>query len=297
MKTTRLKSSLWFALCLAFCLASELVSAKPLRFVYLQGYLSCSLSNRGPVQKFLEIAKNHPDARVYWGCFDGGFVQHTTDWQERFFLYTIESNGEWSKPMEMNSRTAPLEIALMIGKELRELEAQSGTESSDEKLMDVFVAGHSHGGWMAMRTAYQIGLYPLAQLQEVLTIDPVSFELCHSSWFPVAALKNSLRWWGEPDDCHRAPRDLVHLEAAIASAAQNRWTNIYETTMPYLSSGPIKGAPINRVYRGATNFDWYTAHRAILIDPSTWWYFYQSLEAAVAKSDGASQVTQDSQIN
>lgn len=282
MKTFYSKTSLWLILCLMFGLASEAASAKALRFVYIQGYLSCTLSNRGPAIKFLELTKHHPDARVYWGCFDGGFVQHASDWQERFFLYTIEPNGEWSKPIEMSGRTAPQEIALMLGKELRDLEAQALTDSPDEKLMDIFIAGHSHGGWMAMRTAYQIGFYKHAEIQQLLTVDPVSFDLCHSAWFPVSAVQNTVRWWGEPHDCHRAPRDLEPLEPFIASAAQNRWVNVYETSMPYLSSGPIKGAPVNRVYNAQTNFDWYTAHRAILIDPTTWTEFYKSMESTAS---------------
>jgi hypothetical protein len=280
MKTFRLKSSLWLTLTFALCVQAQAASAKALRFVYFQGFLSCTLSNRAPVQKFLEVSKNHPDARVYWGCFDGGFVQHAQDWHERFFLYTIEPNGQWSEPLEMNARTAPQEIALMIRKELRELEGKPSFDNTDAKLMDVFVAGHSHGGWMAMRTAYHIGLVERAQIQQVLTIDPVSFDLCHSSWFPVSAVQNTFRWWGEPHDCHRAPRDLEPIAPFIASAAGNRWVNIYENTMPYLSSGPMKGAPINKIYYSQTNFDWFTAHRAILLDETTWKNFYHALESS-----------------
>ena len=293
MKTLKLKLGLWISLALTLGFASQVAMAKPIRFVYLQGFYSCTLSNRAPVHKFLEQVRNHPDARVYWGCFDGGFTQHASDWHERFFLYTIEPNGEWSQPMEMNARSAPQEIALMIGKEIRQMEEASPGTDPQEKLMDVFIAGHSHGGWMAMRTAYQIALQPKADIKQLLTIDPVSYELCHSAWFPVSMVSNTFRWWGEPHDCHRAPRDLAHIEPYIAKATAGNWTNIYETSMPYLSSGPINSATINRVYAAKTNFDWWTAHRAILIDPTTWTQFHNALDKSAKHDDESSH--QDSE--
>lgn len=279
MRLLRLKFAIWITL--AVSLFAETAYSRALRFVYIQGFLSCTLSNRAPAHKFLELTRNHPDAKVYWGCFDGGFTQHPSDWNERFFLYTIAPNGEWSAPTEMNARSAPLQIALMLGKELRTLEENADQSSSDESLMDLFIAGHSHGGWMAMRVAYQMGLYKRASVENLLTIDPVSYDLCHSAWFPANAVANTFRWWGEPHDCHRAPRDLEHLEPYIAKAAKYRWTNIYETSMPYLSSGPIRHATYNIHYQAKTNFDWWTAHRAILIDPTNWQGFYNSMSGYI----------------
>jgi hypothetical protein len=279
-----------FLITLTLAVFADVASARSLRFVYLQGFLSCTLSNRAPAHKFLEIAKEHPDARVYWGCFDGGFTQHIGDWNERFFLYTIEPNGQWSQPIEMNPRSAPLEIALMLGKELKELEESSLT--SDDKLMDVMIAGHSHGGWMAMRVAYQVGLYQRARLTNLLTIDPVSYDLCHSAWFPVNAVQNTFRWWGDPHDCHRAPRDLAHIEPYIAKATNYQWINIYETSMPYLSSGPIKAATRNIHYKAFTYFDWWTAHRAILLDPANWQDFYQRMRMVVEDAPESAPLAQ-----
>jgi hypothetical protein len=276
MKNRPLKTILWIALTLA--LTAETAQAKPLRFVYLQGFLSCSYSNQAPVRKFLELTANHPDARMYWGCFDAGFVQHIEDWRERFYIYTIESDGSWSKAQEMNPKTAPMEISLMLLNEIHE-RTNASDPSSDEKIMDVFLAGHSHGGWMAIRTAYQLSLNSNVQIQHLLTIDPISYELCASSWFPYHVLTNTVRWWGTPHDCHRAPRDLEHLEDTVARATETRWTNIYQETMPYVTSGPIRQATRNFTYQSKSTFDWLTAHRAALLDSTTWTTFYRELSA------------------
>ena len=261
-------------------LMSSTSEAKPLRFLYLQGYLSCSLSNHTPVRKFLEIAATNPDAKLFWGCFDAGHIQHPHDTKEHFYLSTMDASGNWSPREELDPLTAPQEIAMRVSGQVKDI-ASTYSEPTDEPVMDVFIAGHSHGGWMAMRVAYHLSYVKNLEIKELLTIDPVSYNLCASKWFPVHVIVNTLRWWGEPHDCHRAPRDLEPIEARIAKATNGNWTNIYEESMPYLSSGPIRHATRNLSYPAHTTFDWLTAHRATLLDSRSWTRFFKRIDDVV----------------
>jgi hypothetical protein len=258
-----------------------MAATRPLRFVYLQGFVSCSKIFHAPIEQFFEAAKTHPDAKLYYGCFDGGFTEHIGDYRERFFLYTLTASDQWSSSEEMDPQSAPLAISLKIRREMQLLRALNPDAPSDLPLMDVMVAGHSHGGWMAMRAAYQFTLVPQLKLQELLTIDPVSYVECPSEWFPWHVLSNLFHWAGDHDACHRAPMDLVGLEPSIAEAIDYNWTNVYEITMPYLSSGPIGGATRNFEYTAPPTTSWLGAHRAVLLDPSTWSRFSRRVLAIV----------------
>ena len=249
-------------------LTSLPAAAKPLRFIYLQGYLSCSHNNQQPVAAFLQIAAHHPDAAMYYGCFDGGYETHPLDPTEHFYLYTITGNGQWSDALAMPAQTAPLEITAMLRQDVLK---------TPDDTVDVFIAGHSHGGWMAIRVAYQLGLVAGVDIRELLTIDPVSYDLCASQWFPAYVVARGVGFGGEPDDCHRAPRDIEHLTPSVAKAVQQHWTNIYQTDMAFVSSGPIRSADRNIEYTSRTFFDWATAHRAVFIDQASWKPFYMRL--------------------
>jgi hypothetical protein len=269
--------SLMISPTLALLMIADPALAKPLRFIYLQGYLSCSHSNQQPVAAFLDAAARHPDAAMYYGCFDGGYETHPLDPIEHFYLYKVTADGQWSEATAMAAQTAPLEITTMLRQE-----TSTAADDAPDQDVDVLIAGHSHGGWMAIRLAYQLGLTPEFHLQELLTIDPISYDLCASQWFPSYVLLNSVRWFGEPHDCHRAPRDIEHLTPAVAAAAGDGWTNIYQTSMPFVSSGPISAANRNLLYTSPSVLDTLTAHRAAFIDPASWQMFYRRLRALTA---------------
>lgn len=212
---------------------------------------------------------------MYFGCFDGGFIEHVEDWTEHFYIYTIDSRGHWSGGEEMNPYTAPLELARDLSLSLINTQSEANVDEG----MDVIIAGHSHGGWMAMRLAHHLGLSPRFTIHHLLTIDPISYQLCPSSWFPLHALSTTFRWWGEPNDCHKAPRDLESIGESIARAVSNRWTNVYQVSMPYVSSGPIQHATRNLTYQAQTTRQWLSAHGASLRDPRSWQFFDLDLEA------------------
>ena len=289
----RLKSlPLTIAACVAtvcMSLASQ-ASAKPLMFIYLQGYNSCKRAELKPVQEFGAASANNPNSKMYWGCFDGGHLTHLHDTKEYFYLYSLDSKGNWSQGEEIDAQVASLQIAHYINRDIKQftqasvaVQGAAPDFNQESTETDVFIAGHSHGGWMAMRVAYQLSLMANAKLRQLLTIDPVSYKLCSSQWFPVKAIWNTFDWWSAPGDCHRAPRDLLHLNPTIAKGANGQWINIYQNSMPYLTSGPIAEAHKNIRYTPDTNMDWITAHRAIVHSPSTWTAFKEGLEALTPK--------------
>ena len=252
-------------------------TTKPLIFVYLQGYNSCGRVEERPVRQFLEAASLNPNSKLYWGCYDGGHITHLDDTKEHFYLYTMNNRGQWSKGVEVEPQSGSLEIALKLHKDLKQFADTAAQAQREPEEADVFIAGHSHGGWMAMRLAYQMAFIKNAKLQQLLTIDPVSYDLCASSWFPLTVLYNTFNWFGEPSDCHRAPRDLEHINPTIAQTADGHWINIYEDSMPYLTSGPIEHADKNIRYEAPTHLDWVTAHRAIMHTDWTWSFFANRL--------------------
>lgn len=257
-------------------------SAKPLMFIYIQGYNSCRRAELKPVKEFLTVAANNPNSKMYWGCFDGGHLTHLHDTKEYFYLYSVDSKGAWSQGEEIDAQVASLQIAHYINGDLKKF-TRASISAKESPETDVFIAGHSHGGWMAMRVAYQLSLMANAKLRQLLTIDPVSYTLCSSQWFPAKAIWNTFDWWSAPGDCHRAPRDLLHLNPTIAKGANGQWINIYQNSMPYLTSGPIAEATKNIRYEPDTNMDWITAHRAIVHSDWTWAIFKEGLEALTPK--------------
>lgn len=251
--------------------AAEREKNKPLILIYLQGYNSCRRIEDRPVRLFMKAAAGNPNSKIYWGCFDGGHLTHLNDTKEYFYLFSMNHLGQWSEAEEIEPQSASLQIAHYIHKDLKSFAKSSPGQSLPKA--DVFIAGHSHGGWMAMKVAYQMTFIEGARLQQLLTIDPISYTLCASHWFPFHILYNTFNWFGEPDNCHKAPSDLDHIAPTIQQTADNRWINIYQETMPYLTSGPIEHASQNIRYDAPTNMDWVTAHRAIMRTDWTWSFF------------------------
>jgi hypothetical protein len=250
-------------------------SPKPLIFIYLQGYNSCRKIVPKPVKIFKQKAAGNPNAKLYWGCFDGGHLTHLHDTRQYFYLYSMDTNGHWSAGEEVDAQSGSLKIAHYIHRDLKEFARNLGQKKLAKA--DVFIAGHSHGGWMAMKTAYQMAFIQQVQVRQLLTIDPISYKLCPSQWFPAHLIYSTFNWLGEPGDCHRAPADLDHLIPTIKEVTGDHWTNIYQESMPYLTSGPIEEANKNIRYEPPTTTDWMLAHRAITRTDWTWSFLVNRL--------------------
>ena len=110
---------------------------------------------------------------------------------------------------------------------------------------DVYMIGHSYGGWMVMKSA----LRRLAknsktfELKGLFTIDPISWKECN-----ISAVIRSYFGFGYANAptpaCTRAPEDLKSLFGLLARNT-TIWHNFYQVTFPILHSGMIYHATKN----------------------------------------------------
>jgi hypothetical protein len=252
------------------------------RFVYAQGFLACNRRYDDPIAKFtttIEAAKQRNenlvvDYATYYHCFDAGIFEHPMDEVEHMYRTYVNTDGTRRTTSEISAYTAPYQLIQDLETEAATLEQQGYTMP-----LQVYFVGHSHGGWFAMRTTAHLANNPRIQVKQLYTVDPISYTLCPSSFFVQNVVRNSIPTWytTSPDDCHRAPRDLVAFEPTIRSTVGGNWTNFYQTTMPYLRSGPIQGASWNIDIPWLSTFDYWNGHRSLLSDPRTLNGFFNSL--------------------
>ena len=110
---------------------------------------------------------------------------------------------------------------------------------------DVYMIGHSYGGWMIMKSA----LRRLAsgrskfKLKGLFTIDPISWKECD-----ISAVTRSYFGFGYANAatpaCTRPPADLKNSFGALARHSMI-WHNFYQVTFPILHSGMIYQATKN----------------------------------------------------
>jgi hypothetical protein len=111
----------------------------------------------------------------------------------------------------------------------------------------IFIVGHSHAGWLAMKLASSPMLLTYATAPIFLaTVDPVSRVTCQR-----------LR---EPG-CREAPRDFTAIELQNLNT-RTRWLNLYHAPAIILGSGPISQAHQN-VHVNAN-------HVAMQMDATVW---------------------------
>lgn len=272
-------------------LSSQVLEARTVaaRLIYARGYHSCSYDQSRPFKLFQDAiaaattaAEQRAqtsedvlvDASAAYFCFDSGYWDHSNDPREKLFHKIIDHNNVSTQHFEGNPAETPYKIADQYHKEAVALQAE-GVEMP----MRVFIAGHSHGGWLAMRIVNALSGDPLIKVERLLTIDPVSYYYCPSDWFVWNRIAYSMPNWGGTsiDDCHRSPRDLEHLGPRISDGASNNWTNVYETTMPFVSSGPIASATENINLPWTYSSDYWTGHLAIHRDPRSWQGFLKGM--------------------
>ena len=91
-----------------------------------------------------------------------------------------------------------------------------------------FVAGHSYGGWLTMKTA--LAAIPEQTFDGVFTIDPISRVHCTFS---------------NPGGCTQAPRDVTNAHRSMIREVSDFWGNYYQTNTFYLHSAPMEEADLN----------------------------------------------------
>ncbi|MEM7477589.1 MAG: hypothetical protein AAF483_21590 [Planctomycetota bacterium] len=135
-------------------------------------------------------------------------------------------------------------------------------ESADSK---VFVMGHSHGGWMAMRATICLG-----QVDGLFTLEPVSAGECDTRDY----LKNRTRKIFKRRQkivpgCRRAPTD-VNWNSVYAACGGN-WTNFF--LAPNTQKGDTYSSPISiadNVMIWAPAEGKYNAHHNLGLSKQTW---------------------------
>lgn len=92
----------------------------------------------------------------------------------------------------------------------------------------IFMAGHSYGGWLAMKTV--LAARPDQKFDGVFTIDPISRKHCT---------------FVTPAGCMSAPQDVSNAERAEINTRSTLWSNFYQTQTFYLHSAPMEEANEN----------------------------------------------------
>lgn len=126
----------------------------------------------------------------------------------------------------------------------------------------LFIIGHSYGGWTAMELARRlVGSFAVRHL---VTLDPISKVLCTPDTFLTYASQYKT---GAPE-CTTAPRDFTPDQIIRIADGVDRWTNYYETASMYLHADAIvdsdKIENVDMQYTHAK--DTLGGHLAFLID-------------------------------
>jgi predicted alpha/beta hydrolase family esterase len=92
----------------------------------------------------------------------------------------------------------------------------------------IYLIGHSHGGWLSMKT--DSDLAARHQIKALFSIDPISRTGCTTSIFT---------------NCMSAPRDIGTQERQLIKSKTEHWTNFYQTQTLHLRSSAIDQATRN----------------------------------------------------
>lgn len=109
----------------------------------------------------------------------------------------------------------------------------------------VYVAGHSYGGWLAMKAG--LVLADEFEVTGLYTIDPISRENCSFS---------------RPSGCTQAPSDITTAQRNMLSDRTEHWLNFYQTQTFYLHSSAMSQADANLLVQ--------TSHTGIDTHPNVW---------------------------
>jgi pimeloyl-ACP methyl ester carboxylesterase len=130
-----------------------------------------------------------------------------------------------------------------------------GAMAQNQGSTRVYLAGHSYGGWLAMKTG--LALPAGVDVGGLVTIDPISQANC--------TILN-------PADCTEAPSDIVPADRQTLRQRVGTWDNFYETNTFFLHSSAIAEASAN------TQLD--ATHFSIEVQPAIWTAFDDVLKAA-----------------
>jgi hypothetical protein len=101
-----------------------------------------------------------------------------------------------------------------------------------EQYSDVFIVGHSYGGWLAMKL---VETYegPADRIKSLYSIDPISKKLC---------------FFNNPEYCMSAPKDILASGRQHINDMTKIWVNPWQKKTFYLHSSIIPQADENPLY-------------------------------------------------
>ena len=92
----------------------------------------------------------------------------------------------------------------------------------------IFLIGHSYGGWLAMKTVYELA--DNLEFTGLFTIDPISRKTCN---------------YESPLGCISAPEDIIPFQRIKIRRNTSKWLNFYQSETWYLHSSHILQAHAN----------------------------------------------------
>lgn len=258
---------------------SAFAETQPLamRFIYAQGFGSCSVQYDLPIAQFKAVVDgfqaSNPTVKLAssydYYCFDLGMYGHSNDPVEH--LYLAHENGAVAE--RVFNRVAVTDAVDLAVKSLED-EAAALKANGFAMPMQVYIAGHSHGGWLLMQLAAKLVDHPNLRIERLLTLDPISYKGCPSNHFLYNATWSTFWFKTLPKACLEAPSDLLPLVPSILKSTGTNWSHFYQSSMPYLRSGPIPGAPLNYEIPWIRTVDYWTGHMSLLRDSRVWRPFY-----------------------
>lgn len=118
---------------------------------------------------------------------------------------------------------------------------QAVQAQTDDSANPVYLVGHSHGGWLAMYTAYY--LRSATDVRLLYTVDPISPLHCTPSSYYAAVASPALSPYFLAG-CQRAPQDFTveHRTAINARLADRGWRHYYQVNFVPLHSSDYDDA-------------------------------------------------------
>ena len=102
-----------------------------------------------------------------------------------------------------------------------------------ERYSHVYIIGHSYGGWMTMRTIAGYEGSP-DRIKAYYSLDPISRPRCQ--------ITDPSHW----SECIKAPSDISEEDRTHIHNKTTKWYNGYELLTPFLHSGHIAQAHVNK---------------------------------------------------
>jgi hypothetical protein len=103
---------------------------------------------------------------------------------------------------------------------------------SMEQFSDVFIIGHSYGGWLAMKLVESYKGQP-DKIKSLYSIDPISRKLC---------------FFNNPEYCMSAPKDILAAGRQHINDVTKLWVNPWQKKTFFLHSSVIPQADENPQY-------------------------------------------------